>query len=187
MRIISGSLGGRTFNSPQTNRTHPMSDKIRGAAFNMLGDVHGLTVLDAFAGSGALGFETISRGANGALLVELDKKAFATILQNIASLNLESKVKATRRNVSTWSDENKSRKFDIVFCDPPYEEIKESILHKLARNVEEQGVLVVSWPSKSLLPDLQEFEILGQKTYGNAKIVIYRFVGSLRTNLDVSQ
>ena len=72
MRIIAGYLGGRQFNSPRSNRTHPMSDKARGGLFNALGDISGLTVLDAFAGSGALSFEAISRGAESVIAVDID-------------------------------------------------------------------------------------------------------------------
>nr|MBP9820948.1 RsmD family RNA methyltransferase [Candidatus Saccharibacteria bacterium] len=60
MRIIAGFLGGRLIESPHNNKTHPMSEKMRGALFNSLGDINGLTFLDAFAGTGACGFEAIS-------------------------------------------------------------------------------------------------------------------------------
>ena len=66
MRIIAGSLGGRVFKAPSGHRTHPMSEKIRGAIFNALGDISDLTVLDAFTGSGALCFEAVSRGVANA-------------------------------------------------------------------------------------------------------------------------
>ena len=63
MRIIAGTLGGRNFDS-KSQATHPMSEKMRGALFNVLGDIDGLKVLDCFAGSGAIGFEAISREPN---------------------------------------------------------------------------------------------------------------------------
>src|SRR5665213_172068 len=100
MRIIAGSLGGRSFTSPRSNRTHPMSDKARGGLFNALGDIDDLTILDAFAGSGALSFEAISRGAASAVAVDIDKNAYQSIQENIVSLNLKDKVKAIRANVS---------------------------------------------------------------------------------------
>jgi len=151
-----------------------MSDKIRGAIFNLLGDVQGLSVLDAFAGSGALGFEAISRGATHALLIEIDKKALSTIEQNIKTLELEDRVKLSKRNIKAWSDENLNKKFDIVFCDPPYTDVSESITFKLSRHVNEAGILVVSCPDDLQLPAWSEFEIVSQKIYGNAKIVVYK-------------
>jgi 16S rRNA (guanine966-N2)-methyltransferase len=116
MRIIAGKLGGRTFQAPKTNNTHPMSDKIRGALFNILGDLSGLTVLDAFAGSGAVGFEAISRGATHAYLIELDKDAYGTIKQNAKALGVEDVVTVVRKNIKGWSNNNTQRFFDIVIC-----------------------------------------------------------------------
>src|SRR4051812_43097697 len=93
MRIIAGTMGGRTFSSPHGHRTHPMSDKMRGALFNTLGDIGGLTILDAFAGSGALSFEAVSRGARHATAIDSDRSAQQTITENIRSLSLNKHVK----------------------------------------------------------------------------------------------
>ncbi len=71
MRVIAGWLGGQNFDSPKSNRVHPMSDKMRGAIFGVLGDIKGLTVLDAFSGSGALAIESISRGAKSAIAIDV--------------------------------------------------------------------------------------------------------------------
>src|SRR5688500_6254990 len=106
MRIITGYLGGRNFNSPRGHRTHPMSDKARGALFNALGDIEGLTVLDAFAGSGALSFEAISRGAVSATAIDIDKAAYEAIQANVESLGLEDKVTVLRKNIGGWSRNN---------------------------------------------------------------------------------
>src|SRR5580704_8750565 len=103
MRVIAGYLGGRSFNSPGGHRTHPMSDKVRGAIFGVLGDIKGLTVLDAFAGSGALAIEAISRGAKSAVAIEVDKRAHAIIVENIQALGLEARVKAIRAFAGAWS------------------------------------------------------------------------------------
>lgn len=173
MRIIAGKLGGRTFKSPKTYNTHPMSDKIRGALFNMLGDITGLTVLDAFAGSGALGFEAISRGAASATLIELDKEAFQTIKQNITDLGLDEHVHALRGNVKGWTNNHPEKWYDVVLCDPPYDAVLEQLIHKLARNVRYGGLLVVSWPTKEPTPEIPGMELMRHKTYGNATLYIY--------------
>ena len=81
LRIIAGNLGGRFIDSPDTATTHPMSERMRGALFNILGDITGKVVLDPFAGSGALGLEALSRGAASALFLERDAKAQKTIIQ----------------------------------------------------------------------------------------------------------
>ncbi|HKX24038.1 MAG TPA: RsmD family RNA methyltransferase, partial [Candidatus Saccharimonadales bacterium] len=83
MRVIAGELGGRFFAGPDSTATHPMAERVRGAMFNALGDIEGLTVLDAFAGSGALAFEAISRGAKSVVVVERDKRAQRIIAENI--------------------------------------------------------------------------------------------------------
>lgn len=173
MRIIAGKLGGRTFRSPRTFNTHPMSDKIRGAVFNMLGDVSGLTVLDAFAGSGALGFEAISRGAKHATLIEVDKDAFKTIKANIETLGVMSQTKAIMRNIKGWSNNHQDYTFDVVICDPPYDAVLETLIFRIARHVNESGVLVLSWPASEPVPDIPGFTTLRHKTYGNATLVIY--------------
>ena len=87
MRIIAGELRGRQFNSPKGHRTHPMGDRVRTALFNTLGDISDLTILDAFAGSGALTFEAISRGAKSAVTLEIDYDAYEVIQQNAEDLS----------------------------------------------------------------------------------------------------
>ena len=174
MRIIAGKFGGRTFQSPKTYNTHPMSDKIRGALFNMLGDIEGLTVLDAFAGSGAIGFEAISRGAKSALLLELDKGASRTIKENIDALGMDEEVTAIQGNIKGWSNNNVAHKFDIVVCDPPYDAVLEQLIHKISRHVAEGGTLTVSWPVSEPIPVIPEMEQLRHKTYGNATLVVYK-------------
>lgn len=173
MRIISGSLGGRTFQSPKTYNTHPMSDKIRGALFNMLGDLGGMTVLDAFAGSGALAFEAISRGAQSALMIELDKDAFRTIKLNIEGLGLDERTSVICGNIKGWSNNNQSLTFDVVFCDPPYDAVLEQLIHKISRHVSPTGLLVVSWPTKEPQPVIPGMELLRHKIYGNATLYVY--------------
>src|SRR5665811_5390 len=117
MRVIAGSLGGRNFSSPGGHRTHPMSDKIRGAVFGVLGDIKGLTVLDVFSGSGALAIEALSRGATTAVAVEADKTAYEVIVQNIATLQLSERLQVTRAYFKAWSNRNQRSQFDIIFAD----------------------------------------------------------------------
>src|SRR5207247_1643471 len=121
MHIIAGRLKGRSFDSPGSFKTHPMSDKARAALFNILGDVAGLTVLDAFAGSGALGFEAISRGATSALFIEQDRIAQRTIEHNQAVLGLKRQTQLIRASANAWlSTTPETPSFDLILCDPPY-------------------------------------------------------------------
>src|SRR4051812_13589965 len=106
MRIIAGELKGQQFQSPHGHKTHPMSDKVRGALFNVLGDIEDLTFLDAFAGSGALAFEAISRGAKSVVAVDRDSSAYKIIEQNVKDLRLQKAIKVVRANTAGWSGRN---------------------------------------------------------------------------------
>lgn len=174
MRIIAGTLGGRIFDSPGGHRTHPMSDKIRGALFNTLGDLDGLTVLDAFAGTGALSFEAVSRGASSALALDIDKDAYKTIQANIEQLGLEDRVTVMRKNASGWSRNNQHKRFDIVLADPPYNDIRPNVLERLIVQVKPGGIYVLSWPGSEPVRQFAGVEVISHKSYGDAQLVFYR-------------
>lgn len=176
MRIIAGRLGGRNFASPHGQRTHPMSDKARGGLFNALGDIDGLTFLDAFAGTGALGYEALSRGAKSVLAIELDKKAQTTITKNIDELGLRRQMKLIRANCSGWSDNNTNEEFDIVIAAPPYDDLQPNVVEKMADHVKLRGLFVVDWPGKLEALRIPNFEIVHQKQYGDAQLVFYRSI-----------
>lgn len=175
MRVIAGSLGGRVFDSPGTHRTHPMSDRVRGALFNVLGELDGLTVLDAFAGSGALGFEAISRGADHVVCIESDRLAQQAIIRNIQSLNLTKRVSLIKATANAWLGTNPDTQFDIVLCDPPYDNLQLSLVSRLAARTSVGGILVLSVPSNSAIAlSSEQFELLTTKDYGDAQLVFYR-------------
>ena len=175
MRIIAGKLGGRVYETPGTHKTHPMSDKVKGALFNVLGDLDGLTVLDAFAGSGALGFEAISRGAAHVTLIDSDRVAQKTMEQNIKSLGLSGETKLIKASANAWLSTNESALFDIVLCDPPYASVQVSLLKRLANTVGNQGIAVFSLPPRTALElSPEEFVLEASKDYGDARLVFYR-------------
>lgn len=174
MRVIAGTLGGRVFDSPHTSRTHPMSDKIRGALFNTLGDIEGLTFLDAFAGSGALGFEAVSRGAAHVTLLENDTTAQRTIQANIRALAVADKLTLANTAAGVWLDAHATAQFDIVLLDPPYDNLQLALLGRLASSVKTAGLLVLSWPGDETLPQFVGFEQLMHRSYGDAQLVYYR-------------
>ncbi len=175
MRIVSGSLGGRTYNAPAGNRTHPMSEKVRGALFSVLGDIGGLTVVDAFSGSGALAFEAISRNASYVTAIDIDTNAINIINKNAQLLGVTNKLKVVRANIGSWSDNNPAMHFDIVLCDPPYDSVKKSLLYKVAAHTKIHGLVVFSLPPNIdfSLP-LACYRQLSVKSYGDAQLVFYR-------------
>jgi len=174
MRIIAGSLGGRAFSSPRSNRTHPMSDKARGGLFNALGDIDDLTILDAFAGSGALSFEAISRGAASAVAVDIDKNAYQSIQENIVSLDLKDRIKAIRANVSGWSDNNPELLFDIVIAAPPYDDLQPILVSKMISHVKPGGLFILDWPAKEPIPVFEKLKTVANHNYGDAQLIFFR-------------
>jgi 16S rRNA (guanine966-N2)-methyltransferase len=174
MKIIAGKLGGRRFNSPPGRKAHPMSDKMRGALFNILGDIDGLRVLDAFAGSGALSFEAISRGAAFATAIEINKTSHSQIQKNIKDLKLDNFVKAIRANVSSWSDNNPDAKFDLVLLDPPYDDLSYELLSKITKHAKHDGIVVLSYPASRQPPIFKGLEIITARLYGDSQLIFYR-------------
>jgi 16S rRNA (guanine966-N2)-methyltransferase len=154
-----------------------MADKIRGAMFNVLGDIEGLTVLDAFAGSGGLSFEAISRGAESAIAIDHDEPAHRALTRNIKDLGLNREVKAIKANASGWSDNNPEEQFDIVILAPPYDNLQVNLLQKLVKHTKKEGVLVLDWPGKEEIPEFEGLEQIQIKNYGDAQLVFYRKTG----------
>ncbi len=174
MRVISGNLGGRQFDSPGTKLTHPMSDKIRGALFNILGDITGLTLFDPFAGSGAIGIEAASRGASKIVAIDWDNQAYKTITSNVEKLKINGIVEVVHGNAIGWSNGHKETTFDLVVLDPPFDKVLYSHLIKLSKHVAPTGLLVVSLPEDEENFNLPGFEPVMKKSYGDARLAFYR-------------
>lgn len=175
MRIVAGTLGGRVFDSPPGHRTHPMSERIRGALFNALGDIEGLTVLDAFAGSGALSFEAISRGAKHATAIDVDKGAINTAVNSANALGISAQVKPIRAGIVSWLETSpESQTFDIILADPPYDDLQLSAIEKLLPRLDPNGIFVLSWPGKAKAPDLDGLELVQNNDYGDSQLLFYK-------------
>lgn len=121
MRIIAGEFRGRTLRPPGDRRTRPTADRVREAWFSILGDrLSGATVVDLFAGSGALGLEALSRGASHVEFVEVGRSAVTALRANVAALDAEERVKVHRLDALRFVDRLDEGSFDIAFADPPY-------------------------------------------------------------------
>lgn len=140
----------------------------------MLGDIEGLTVLDAFAGSGAISFEAISRGAKNAVAIEQKRAPYGAIVRSIKELGLAKQVKAINADASSWSTHNQSKRFDVVVLDPPYQDLQINLLDKLTKHTKSGGLVVVSWPGRELPPAFDTCRIVTDKNYGDAQLVFYR-------------
>ncbi len=173
MRVIAGEFKSRILKNPTGKRTHPMGEKIRGALFNAIGDIHGLTVLDAFAGSGAVGVEALSRGAERVYAVELDSDAFELLEHNRDLITDEERMTVHRANVKSWLKNQPDLEFDIVLADPPYDAIGMKAIDACAESVKRGGLYVLSLPPAEHI-EFKNFKKLDEKFYGDAKLVFYR-------------
>ena len=151
-----------------------MSDKVRGGLFGVLGDIKGLTVLDAFAGSGALAIEAISRGADTAVAIEVDKRAHLTITENLDELGIKDRVKAIRAFAGAWSTRHQAELFDLIFIDPPYDAVPYRDLKSLPRHLKDGGTLVLSWPGREEALKFDGLQVVQSKNYGDAQLVFYQ-------------
>ncbi len=174
MRIVAGTLKGRLLADPKGHRTHPMSEKIRGALFNTLGDIEGLRVLDAFTGTGAVAVEAVSRGAKAVTAIDYDKEAFLCASANVKSVGLEKIITLRKVNAKSWSNNNQGTYYDIVIADPPFDEVNDALLEKIGRHVTENGLLILSLPADYTPRKNNDFTLISDKFYGDARLMFYR-------------
>ncbi|KAA1418536.1 16S rRNA (guanine(966)-N(2))-methyltransferase RsmD [Nocardioides humilatus] len=159
-RIIAGNAGGRRLETPKGDRTRPTSDRVREALFSAIearaGSLHGLRFLDLYAGSGAIGLEAWSRGAEAVTLVESDRPTAALITRNARSIGFPAAdVRAAA--VASVLGGGASAPYDLVFSDPPYPLTDDELAQDLALLAEhgwlaEEALVVVERGSRSPEP-----------------------------------
>ncbi|MDB5165649.1 MAG: putative Methyltransferase [Candidatus Saccharibacteria bacterium] len=177
LRIISGEFGGRKIEGPDADndRTHPMSERVRNALFNSVGsEIEGATVLDAFAGTGAIGFEALSRGAAHVTFIERDRIAQKIVTKNIDTLGVDDRSTLIRTTVSNWLETADSPKFDIIFADPPYHDSQFSTVSHLFSLLQLNGLMVLSHPGRGEAPTRSGIVVVDNRSYGNASLTFYR-------------
>jgi 16S rRNA (guanine966-N2)-methyltransferase len=171
LRVVAGEFKGRRLAAPRGPRTRPTADRVREALFSILGDVGGARVLDLYAGSGALGIEALSRGAASAVFVERDAQAVAAIERNLEPLDVDATV--ARADVTRWLGRTEGR-FDLVFCDPPYD-----VASRLAGPLSERlpgltadDARIVTESDKRNPLELP-FPLIVERSYGHTRIAIH--------------
>ena len=187
LRIIAGTYGSRLINAPRGHKTRPMGDRVRSALFNKV-SVEGVTVLDAYAGSGALGFEALSRGAEHVDFVENDRRAGEAIKANIAALGAERESRLYQVSVPTFigAAEKLGQVYDVIFVDPPYQYftqkpdyfstiLSENGLRKLAKD---KGFMVISYPEGLHVPTVNGVVVVDKSNYGEATLAVLRFMNT---------
>lgn len=178
MRLIAGKLGGRIIEGSGTNRTHPMGERIRSSLFNIIADeLEGADVLDAFAGSGSLGFEAISRGANSAVFIERDRIAQKVIENNMKTLGVNAQARLIKAPVSSWQ-KTTHQQFDIIFADPPYHDLQLSTVGNLTKLLKPNGLMVLSYTGKGEVPTDLGVVVVDNRRYGDAVLAFYRREGA---------
>ena len=178
MRIIAGKFRGLKLISQKGQNTRPTSDLVKESLFNIIQEhLPCGKVLDLFAGSGALGLEAISRGAEFCVFVENDKAAASIIRQNAEPLKLgASDFRIVQHDSLSYIKSTKD-KFDIIFLDPPY---NKGYLSKSLENIREYGILtpggilVIERESSGEEIDVSGFEVVKEKTYGRIRIMVLR-------------
>lgn len=175
IRIISGEFGGRLIDAPEGRRMHPMGERIRNALFNSIGsEVQGARVLDAFAGTGSIGLEALSRGAEHAIFIERDRLLQKILAGNIDRLGVNDRTMLIRTSVANWLATKDDAKFDIIFADPPYNDVQFSTVAGLFALLKPGALMVLSHPGKGEVLSLNGVVVVDNRSYGNADLTYYR-------------
>ncbi|MDO4773767.1 MAG: 16S rRNA (guanine(966)-N(2))-methyltransferase RsmD [Candidatus Saccharibacteria bacterium] len=172
VRVISGQYGGRFLQTPPGSATHPMGERVRSAMFNSLGEaVVGARVLDAFAGSGAVGLEALSRGADSATFVERNRVAQKVIADNIALLGAEKQSVVIKTTIVNWLESmSATEEFDIIFADPPYHQPQFSTVKRLMGLLKVGGIMLLSHPGIGEVPIQNGIVVVDNRSYGGAHL-----------------
>lgn len=183
MRIVGGDWRGRRLVTPRSDAIRPTSDRLREAVFNVLahayGDaVPGARVLDLFAGTGALSFEALSRGAAYALLVDEGAEARAVIRETIEHLGAEGRTRLFRRDATTLGPAGTTGRFSLVFCDPPYgRALAPAALASAASGgwLTPGALAVIEEAADAPIALPAGFAELERRTYGDTAVTLARF------------
>jgi 16S rRNA (guanine966-N2)-methyltransferase len=175
LRIIAGEKRGAKIFAPKGHDTRPTADRVREAAFNLIGPVDGATVLDLYAGSGAYGLEALSRGAEAAVFAESDPAACAAIRRNLEKLDLIGATVLCRDAIQVLSEEaGTGRRYDLVLVDPPYRlfsDVQTGLAAYLPKVLAEDGLAVVETHAKEE-PQLP-LAVRTSRRYGSARLTLF--------------
>ncbi len=164
MRVVAGELGGRRLVAPAGTSTRPTTDRVREAIFNSLGSaglLDGALVADLFAGSGAIGIEALSRGAERCVFVERDRTALRALDENLDALDLNDRTKVLASDALSAAA---GLDADIVFADPPYDfDSWDELLGRVSAD------LVVAESGRAVEPPAG-WEVIREKKYGRTRV-----------------
>ena len=178
MRVITGKAKGVVLKTPDGMNTRPTSDRVKEALFSAINfDIPGMDVLDLFGGTGQLGIEALSRGANKAVFVDAGEDACKLIRENLRRTKLESQARVVRSDYLSFLKTCRE-KFGIIFLDPPYAEVfLENALNFIAEIdiLQSGGIIITERPVGKELPwEFAGFTRSKDYKYGNTVLAIYR-------------
>jgi 16S rRNA (guanine966-N2)-methyltransferase len=175
VRIIAGSRRGHTIQAPKGHDTRPTSDRVRENVFNIVAPwVEGGRVLDLYAGSGAMGLEALSRGAEAAVFMESDPEAVRAIERNLDKLGLTG-ARVVRHDVvmGLGQEAGAGRKYDLVLADPPYTMTDyDSLSRYLPRVLADDGLLVFETAARNE-PDVPGLAVRTSRKYGSTRVTVF--------------
>ncbi len=180
MRIIAGWARGRVLKGPSREGIRPTADRVREAIFNILGQwLDGLTILDLFAGTGAMALEALSRGAKSAVLVDHSRESISICKENIDQLEMSNLASVVCASVApaTLEKLRKYGSFDLIFADPPYRHSSNDVLNAIASVdlLNKNGRLVIEHDKRVALPGLvTNLELREDRRFGDTVVSFYR-------------
>ena len=181
MRIISGKARGTKLYTLEGTNTRPTLDRVKESIFNIIqNEIDGAKVLDLFAGSGAIGLECLSRGAEKAILCDKSKEAVEIIKKNIIKTHMEEKTQIFNTDFETCLEKIKEYQFDIVYLDPPY--ATDYIVKSLKKIIElgiikkESIIIIETDDEQRILKEIKniEIKIVDKRKYGRATIIFLK-------------
>ena len=173
MRIVAGSLKGRVLLEFSKIGVRPTSDMARESLFNILQNrIYGATFLDLFAGTGAVGIEAYSRGAEEVVLNDNSRESVNLIKKNLEKLGISGKIKVTSYDAISYI-KTTSDKFDLIFVDPPYASGLEKAVLENIGNLLEEGGLVVYESDKPFDGEIDSLRIADRRRYGKAHLTFF--------------
>ena len=182
LRIISGKARGRRIRSVPGDTTRPITDRVKEALFNIIGpDIEGSTFLDLFAGSGSVGIEALSRGADYVLLIDINRLPIETIKTNLKSTNLENGARVLRADSFSYLSQEPQEQFHYIYIAPPqYKELwKDALLAVDGRPnfLSEDGwVIVQIHPIEEKNLDVDQLEnlvLFDRREYGSTLLLFF--------------
>ena len=178
MRVITGKARGVVLKTPEGMQTRPTADRVKEAIFSIIQfEIPGTKVLDLFGGTGQLGIEALSRGAQSAVFVDAGEAACKLIKENLRRTKLEEQGRVVRSDYLQYLSGCRE-KFDIILLDPPYAEVfLENSLNRISEIdiLQTNGIIVTERPlDKELTWELPGFSRSKDYKYGNTLITIYR-------------